>query len=72
MNEPRVYEIRVRGTLTERWSGWFEGLEIEQTQQDETILKGLIIDQAALMGVLTKIHSLNLELISVQRLTAEG
>ncbi len=67
MNEPRVYEIRVKGGLTDRWSDWFEGLEVHDEQNGETTLRGELIDQSALFGVLTRIHALNLELISVTR-----
>jgi hypothetical protein len=67
MNKPCIYEIRVEGVLAERWSDWFEGLEICSDQNEETTLRGLLIDQAALFGVLTRIHSLNLELVSVSR-----
>jgi len=67
MNMPQVYEIRVEGHLTDRWSDWFEGLAIRKEAGDYTLLTGLLADQAALYGVLTKIHNLNLILVSVQR-----
>jgi hypothetical protein len=65
-----IYEIRVEGHLTERWSDWFDGLTIHNESNGETILCGSFIDQAALFGTLSKIHSLNLTLVSVNRLTA--
>ncbi len=68
MDRPFVYEIRVEGHLTDRWSDWFEGLAIRQELNGETTLAGVISDQAALFGVLTKIHALNLILISLIRL----
>jgi hypothetical protein len=67
MNKPCIYEIRVAGILAARWSEWFEGLEIRSEPNGETVLKGPLVDQSALFGVLTSIHSLNLELISVSR-----
>lgn len=67
MEKPTVYEIRVEGHLTERWSDWFEELAIHNEPNNETILIGLINDQAALFGVLNKIQGLNLTLISVNR-----
>ncbi len=67
MDKPRVYEIRVEGHLAERWSDWFEGLAIHTDPHDETTLTGWLADQAALFGVLAKIHNLNLVLISVTR-----
>ena len=71
MHKPCIYEIRVEGVLAERWSDWFEGLEVYSEQNEETTLRGLLTDQAALFSVLTRIHSLNLELISVVRCAKE-
>ena len=70
MDKPNVYEIRVEGHLTDRWTDWFEELAIRNDLNGETTLSGLIIDQAALFGVLTKIQALNLTLISVKRLSS--
>lgn len=67
MDTPRVYEIRVEGHLADRWSDWFEGLAICNDLDGEVTLTGPLTDQAALFGVLTKIHDLNLILISVHR-----
>lgn len=69
MDTPHFYEIRVEGHLTDRWSDWFDGLAIRNETNGETLLTGLLIDQAALYGVLAKIHDLNLLLISVCRLS---
>lgn len=70
MNAPRVYEIRIEGLVSEKWSGWFEGLIIQQAFGEETILRGMLADQAALLGILAKIHSLNLKIIAVTRVSA--
>ena len=67
MDKPWVYEIRVEGHLPERWSDWFEGLAICNDPNGETSLTGQLADQAVLFGVLTRIHDLNLILISVTR-----
>jgi len=67
MNKPYIYEICVEGHLTDRWSAWFNGLAILDDPGGETILSGSFVDQAALFGILTKIHALNLTLISVNR-----
>jgi len=67
MDIPRVYEIRVEGHLGDRWSDWFDGLVTRQEPNGETTLSGSLADQAALYGVLTKIHNLNLILVSVYR-----
>lgn|GEM_PF-4636937 len=65
------YEIRVEGHLRGDWSDFFEWLTISQDPAIEgkpacTILSGPM-DQAALLGVLDRLGSLALILISVQR-----
>jgi hypothetical protein len=67
MDKPCIFEIRVEGHLTERWSDWFDGLAIRNEPGGETLLTGEIPDQSALFGMLNKIHALHLILISVVR-----
>jgi hypothetical protein len=57
-------EIRIKGTLKQDWSDWLEGLSVSHQANGETVLKGQISDQAALIGLLNRIHGLNLELLS--------
>ncbi|MBE9508487.1 MAG: hypothetical protein IMY86_10600 [Chloroflexi bacterium] len=59
-------EIRVKGRIDEHWSDWFDGLTITHTDQDETVLTGSIVDQAALYGLLSKLRNLGLPLVSVK------
>jgi hypothetical protein len=70
MDLPYLYEIRVEGHLADKWSDWFDGLTIRNEANGDTILTGPLADQAALYGVLTRIHNLNLVLISVHRLSS--
>ncbi len=60
------YEIRVRGHLGPEWADWFEGLEFKPLEDGQMILTGRIVDQAALIGVLTRLNRLNLALLSVR------
>jgi len=60
-----VYEIRVKGHLEDRWSEWFDGLEITNLENGEALLSGEIVDQAALYGVLAKVRDLGLPLVAV-------
>jgi hypothetical protein len=64
---PARYEIRVAGVLDGRWAAWFDGLQISG-QGGETVIWGLLADQPALHGLLTKVRDLGLCLISVRRL----
>jgi len=60
------YQIRVKGTLDQSWSDWFDSFTITQ-QNGETLLEGQVIDQAALHGILAKINDLGLAILSVER-----
>ena len=62
----RQLKIRVKGRLDEHWSEWFDGFTISYHGEDETVLSGLIRDQAALYGLLTKLRDLGLWLVSLQ------
>ena len=64
-------EIRVKGRIDDHWSDWFEGLTITHTDQDETILSGTVVDQAALYGLVAKLRDLGLPLLSVTRTEVE-
>jgi hypothetical protein len=64
---PAVYHIWVKGHLTATWSDWFEGLTITLTEEGETELSGPLADQAALFGVLNRLHNLGLTLLIVAR-----
>ena len=64
---PARYEVRVDGVLDDRWSQWFQGLQID-SQGGQTILSGTLPDQPALHGILDKIRDLGLTVIAVRRL----
>ncbi len=61
------YEIRVKGHLGERWSRWFEGMEIRRLPDGETLLTGSVVDQAALQGILARLGDLGLTILLVRR-----
>jgi hypothetical protein len=65
----QIYEIRIEGHLEGDWSDWFEGLSIQNQPGDGTLLRGSIVDQAALLGLLNKVHALNLTITSVCRVS---
>ena len=64
-SKPTVYKIRIKGQLDSQWTDWFEGLTITLEEDGNTLLTGLVIDQAALHGLLKKIRDLGIALVSV-------
>lgn len=62
-----LWEITVRGHLTGDWSDWLDGLDVTCQARDQTVLCGMIVDQAALMGILNKLNRLNLTLLSLRQ-----
>lgn len=60
------------GCLDDSWSGWFERMTItvETGDDDPTIttLTRVVADEAALPGLLSKLYSLGLPLLSVRRI----
>ena len=61
------YEIRVQGRLDDRWAAWFDGLDLTRTDDGTTVLRGPVIDQTALHGLLHKLRDLGVPLVSVTR-----
>jgi len=72
--KPASYSIRVFGILDKSWSDRLGGLEIVSCEAEEsditpvTTLAGLLIDQAALLGVLNTLYNWRYPLLSVEYL----
>jgi hypothetical protein len=64
-DEYGLYEIRLKGHLNDRWASRFEGLTITLEDNGDTLLTGLVADQAALHGLLKRIRDLGMPLLSV-------
>jgi hypothetical protein len=62
-----IYRIRLEGHLDPSWSEWLDGMTITTEENGETLLTGVVVDQAALHGLLERIRDLNLILISINR-----
>lgn len=64
-----LYEIVISGYIQETW---FEGLVIIERPDLTTMLRGHLVDQSALYGVLRKINDLGVTLISVSSIEKES
>jgi hypothetical protein len=65
------YHIRLQSHLDPSWSEWFNGLTISNEANGETVLRGPLLDQAALHGVLIKILDLGLPLLAVNTVASD-
>ena len=65
-DSPVAYEIRLEGHLDEHWSTWFDGMSVAREDDGTTTLRGFLVDQAALHGLLAKVRDLGASLMSVE------
>jgi hypothetical protein len=75
MFEPATYRICIMGMLNENWSDYCAGMKIEHdivlNQYPVTILTGILVDQAALNGVINTLYGLGCPLIVVECVEAQ-
>jgi hypothetical protein len=68
LHRPATYQIKVPGELDKSWSDWAGGMTITVESKGAgppvTTLTGTV-DQAALQGLLRRLYSLGLPLVSV-------
>jgi hypothetical protein len=71
-DNPATYRISVQGRIDPTLSDLLGGMQIYPIIVDEdppvTTIEGVLIDQAALAGVLNTLYELHLTVIMVQRL----
>ncbi len=60
-----IYLIRIKGHLGRQWTDQFGELSITSEEDGTTLLIGRVVDQAALHGILKRIHDLGIVLLSV-------
>jgi hypothetical protein len=72
---PVQYEIHIDGRIGARWAAWFDGFAITSGPDGTSVLRGHVVDQAALHGLLQKLRDLGIPLRSltpIEDLTDEG
>jgi hypothetical protein len=62
--------IKVKGRMDDSWSDCFEGIKLFHLGADETILSGVVADQAAFYGLIGKLRDLGLQLLEVSSMEA--
>jgi len=72
-SKPAVYQIKIQGTLEERYSNRLGGMQIRTSKKPEketiSIITGRVNDQAALAGILNSIYEMHLMVLSVEILS---
>ena len=63
--QPPIYEIRVAGRLRSNWDAWFDGLSVTSDADGTSVIRGSVVDQAALHGLLQKLRDVGLVLESL-------
>lgn len=71
-NSTTNYELRVQGHLGTRWSAWFDGLTITRNDDGTTVIRGAVVDQAALHGLLSKLRDVGIPLVSLTQLPPDA
>jgi hypothetical protein len=66
-----IYEIKLKGHLNQSWADWFDEMNFIHDSDGTTTLRGEIVDQAALHGLLKKVRDLGLPLLSVNHRGAD-
>ena len=59
------YELKVEGHIGTRWAAWFDGLDVISGVDGNTVIRGTVVDQAALHGLLQRLRDIGIPLISV-------
>jgi len=72
MDAPVYYEIRIKGHLASAYADWFDGMSLSNLENGQCTLSGNLPDQSALHGILNRISSLGLTLISVNAVPEEN
>jgi len=73
LDKPAEYRIQIQGRLDPSWSANFGGLSMSfetiPNGPTLTILRGIIVDQSALFGILNSLRNYGLPLLKVECLT---
>ena len=64
------YEIRIQGHLGPRWATRFDGMNLTAEDDGSTVIRGPVVDQAALHGLLQTLRDLGITLLSLIPLPA--
>ena len=67
--QPPCYEVHVQGHLARRWSSWLDGMAIPHQPDGTTGIRGAVVGQAALYGLIAIVREPGLTLLAVMPCT---
>jgi len=67
-SSPIFYLIRIEGHLSPKWRDWVDPLKITLESDGTTILQGPLPDQSAMVGLISRLHGVNIKLLMIERL----
>ena len=71
LNSQNRYEIKVHGQLDDSWLGWFGDakvcVETLENNDQVTAFSDVVMDQAALVGLIRRLHGHWIVLISIRQ-----
>jgi len=65
IDESGLYEIRLKGHIDDRWADRLGDVVITLEENGNTLLTCLVVDQAALHGLLKRVRDIGMPLLSV-------
>ena len=68
LDRPATYQIKVLGKLDENWLEWAGEITVMTKENDDDLLVTILMgtfDQAALQGLMRRLYSMGLPLLSV-------
>ncbi len=66
MDQGDDYVITIHGHLDERWASHFPGFTVRR-RGDTTTMRGFVVDQGALHGIIAQIRNLGIPLVQLRR-----
>ncbi len=64
--------IKIKGKIDESWSECFEDIRLTYQGSNETILTGVVADQAAFYGLIGKLRDLGMQILEVSSVESHG
>lgn len=72
LHQPAPYRLCLQGRVSASWQDWLKDFTVEHTEQDQTVVTGIVRDQAALFGLLSFVRDLGVPLVSVEFIQEQG